>query len=186
MHTHTHVHACTCVHVKQRRIVFCTHTHTHTCIHARVRVHARARACTHTRVHVYTCVNVCVHVCARVHMHARTHLHTRTCVHVHVCVHTRVCMHACVSNKGGYSSAHVHGGVSTLHSATCTRTRTGGERDEHGERGRTVSRSTNHHGLPLDKCKSTCTNDEAFGLAGQIAPLAHSITNRATPGLAGP
>ena len=48
------------------------------------------------------------------------------------------------------------------------------------------SRSTNHHGLLLDKYKSIYTNDEAFGLAGQIAPLTHSIINRAAPGLAGP
>jgi hypothetical protein len=54
------------------------------------------------------------------------------------------------------------------------------------ECGRTMSRSTNHHGLLLDKYKSIYANDEAFGLAGQIAPLAHSIMNRAAPGLAGP
>ena len=41
-------------------------------------------------------------------------------------------------------------------------------------------------GLLLDKYKSIYTNDEAFGLAGQIAPLTHSTINRAAPGLAGP
>jgi hypothetical protein len=41
-------------------------------------------------------------------------------------------------------------------------------------------------GLLLDKYKSIYTNDETFGLAGQIAPLTHSIINRAAPGLAGP
>jgi hypothetical protein len=49
-----------------------------------------------------------------------------------------------------------------------------------------LSGSTNHHGLLLDKYKSIYTNDEAIGLAGQVAPLAHSIINRATSGLAGP
>jgi hypothetical protein len=79
---------------------------------------------------------------------------------------------------------YVKGGVSTQCSAIYIRT--GGERDKCEERGRTMSRSTNHHGLLLDKYKSIYTNDEAFGLAGQIAPLAHSNINRATPGLAGP
>jgi hypothetical protein len=61
-----------------------------------------------------------------------------------------------------------------------------GERDKCEECGGTMSRSTNHHGLLLDKYESIYTNDEAFGLAGQIAPLTHSIINRAAPGLAGP
>jgi hypothetical protein len=49
-----------------------------------------------------------------------------------------------------------------------------------------MSGSTNHHGLLLGKYKSIYTNDEATGLAGQVAPLARSIINLATPGLAGP
>jgi hypothetical protein len=53
-------------------------------------------------------------------------------------------------------------------------------------RGRTVSRSTNRHGLLLDKYKSIYKNDEAIGLAGRVAPLTRSIINRAAPGLAGP
>ena len=79
---------------------------------------------------------------------------------------------------------YIRGGVSTVCSAVYIRRKK--KRDKCEECGRTMSRSTNHHGLLLDKYKSIYANDEAFGLAGQIAPLTHSIINRAAPGLAGP
>ena len=79
---------------------------------------------------------------------------------------------------------HTQGGVSTVCSAAHVRRRK--KRDKCEECGRTVSSSTNHHGLLLDKYKSIYTNDETFGLAGQTDSLTHSIINRATPGLAGP
>lgn len=86
--------------------------------------------------------------------------------------------------KSSYGGCIHKGGVSTVCSAVYIRREK--KRDKCEECGRTMSRSTNHHGLLLDKYKSIYTNDEAFGLAGQIAPLTHSIINRAAPGLAGP
>ena len=78
--------------------------------------------------------------------------------------------------KSSYGGCIHKGGVSTVCSAVYIRREK--ERDKCEESGRTVSRSTNHHGLLLDKYKSIYTNDEAFGLAGQIAPLTHSNINR--------
>jgi hypothetical protein len=49
-----------------------------------------------------------------------------------------------------------------------------------------VPRSTNHHGSFMDKHEPIYTNDEALGLAGQIAPLTPSVINWVAPGLAGP
>ena len=86
--------------------------------------------------------------------------------------------------KSSYGGCIHKKGVSTVCSAVYIRREK--KRDKCEECGRTMSRSTNHHELLLDKYKSIYTNDEAFGLAGQIAPFAHSIINRATPGLAGP
>ena len=75
-------------------------------------------------------------------------------------------------------------GVSTVCSAVYIRREK--KRDKCEECGRTMSRYTDHHGLLLDKYKSIYTNDEALGIAGQVAPLTHSTINRAAPGLAGP
>ena len=86
--------------------------------------------------------------------------------------------------KSSYGGCIHKGGVSTVCSAVYIRREK--KRDKCEKCGRTMSRSTDHHGLLLDKYKSIYTNDEAFGLAGQIAPLTHSIINRAAPGLAGP
>ena len=60
------------------------------------------------------------------------------------------------------------------------------KRDKCEECGRTFPDPQIITGLLLDKYNSIYTNDEAFGLAGQVAPLTHSIINRAAPGLAGP